>query len=47
MKLWVMFTMASFVIGVLMWRKKASMRAWLLAGLCAFVCVGYFFLHQI
>lgn len=47
MKLWVLFTMASFVMGVVLFRAKASLRRWALIGLCVFVCIGYYFLHQI
>ena len=47
MKLFVLYILASFLIGVLVWRKPGSLRVKILVGLGFFVCVGYFFLHQI
>jgi hypothetical protein len=47
MKLWVLFTMGSFMLGVLLWRRSEGIRMMVVAGLCLFVCIGYFFLHQI
>lgn len=47
MKLFVFFILGSFTIGVLLRRKPKSMQVKILIGMCLFVCIGYFFLHQI
>jgi hypothetical protein len=47
MKLWVMFIVGSFLIGVVGWRQSWSTRAKIVAGLAMFVLIGYFFLNQI
>jgi hypothetical protein len=47
MKLWIVYILGVFMLGVLLWRKPASMRAWIVAGLVAFVCFAYYFLNQI
>lgn len=47
MKLFLLFILGSFMLGILIWRAKWGTRAKIVAGLSAFVCVGYFFLNQI
>lgn len=47
MKLWILYISGSFVIGVLMWRTSDSTRAKAVAAMCLFLCIGYYFLHQI
>jgi len=47
MKLFVLFILGSFMIGVLMRRKPKSTQIKILIGMSLFVCIGYFFLHQI
>jgi biotin transporter BioY len=47
MKLFVSFILGSFMVGVLTRRKPKKMQIKILIGICLFVCIGYFFLHQI
>lgn len=47
MKLWVLYVLGSFMVGVLVWRKPARTRIQILIGMCLFICFGYFFLNQI
>lgn len=47
MKLFVLYILSSFIIGVVVWRRPLATRAKILVGLCLFVCIGYYFLHQI
>jgi uncharacterized membrane protein len=47
MKLWVLYILSCFMVGVLVWRKPGGTRIKILIGLGLFVCFGYFFLNQI
>lgn len=47
MKLFLAFLVICFVGGSVLWRAPLGKRLTWLVGLCLFVCVGYFFLHQI
>jgi|GEM_PF-1572034 len=47
MKLFVLYVVGSFVLGIALRHTPASTRVKILAGLCLFACIGYFFLHQI
>jgi hypothetical protein len=46
-KLFLLFTISSFVVGVVLWKAEDSLRQWVLFGICLFVTMGYYFLHQI
>ena len=47
MKLFVLYILGSFMIGVVVWRRPWATRVKILVGLCLFVCIGYYFFHQI
>jgi hypothetical protein len=47
MKLFVLYILASFLIGVLIWRRSASARTRIIASMSLLVCIGYLFLRQI
>lgn len=46
MKLFIAFLTICLLIGVLP-RIRFRKRVWILLGLCAVTCVGYYFFHQI
>ena len=47
MKLFLGYLIASFFVGLVLWRRPQRQRVWVIAGLIVFVMIGYFFLNQI
>jgi hypothetical protein len=47
MKLFALYLLASFAIGIVMWRSPDRSRALMMAALCGMVAFGYYFLRQI
>lgn len=47
MKLFVLFLLICFLLGVTGWYSGKRQRHWVLLGLCLFLTFAYFFLNQI
>jgi hypothetical protein len=47
LKLFALYLLLSFAIGVAMWKSPDRSRALVLAALCGMVAFGYYFLRQI
>lgn len=47
MKLFILFLIACFIIGLTTWNKDQTKQRWFIAALCLCMCVAYLLLNQI